>query len=115
MNTAKQEIQVFIQTEQMPEAIELGVLNVLSPKGNLAVNFEYSKTYLQSKNAIVFDPDIELFTGKQFPKNKNNFGFVYDSMPDTWGKTLIKRKFALDSQTHNTPRRTLTDMPIPIF
>jgi serine/threonine-protein kinase HipA len=33
-----------------------------------------------------------LFGGPQYPTNKENFGVFMDSMPDTWGRTLMKRK-----------------------
>jgi serine/threonine-protein kinase HipA len=43
---------------------------------------------------MLFDPEIQWYTGPQHPGEKLNFGAFLDSMPDTWGRTLMKRRAA---------------------
>ena len=59
---------------------------------NDMTSFEYYKNWLKSNQQFLLDPDIQWFTGKQFPNQKENFGIFLDSMPDTWGRTLMKRR-----------------------
>ena len=42
----------------------------------------------------MLDPDIAWFSGAKYPNGKENFGMFTDSMPDTWGRTLMKRRAA---------------------
>ncbi|HBX49933.1 MAG: toxin HipA [Bacteroidetes bacterium RIFOXYA12_FULL_35_11] len=86
----------------------MGVLSAHYGKGRKSFCFEYEPGWLKNKNRIVFDPDIEWYSGTQFPNNKENFGVFLDSMPDTWGRTLMKRRAALESN-EKTGRKILYD------
>jgi serine/threonine-protein kinase HipA len=70
------------------------VLSAHFGKGKKAFSFAYDKEWLKGKEQLLFDPDIEFYSGPQYPTNKENFGIFLDSMPDTWGKTLMKRRAA---------------------
>jgi serine/threonine-protein kinase HipA len=70
----------------------LGVLSAHQAKGRKAFSFEYDKNWLKSKAQRLIDPDIQFYARQQFPNNKENFGIFLDSMPDTWGRTLMKRR-----------------------
>jgi serine/threonine-protein kinase HipA len=72
----------------------IGTLSAHQAKGRKAFSFEYEKDWLQSKEQFLLDPDISWYSGPQFPNNKENFGVFMDSMPDTWGRTLMKRREA---------------------
>jgi hypothetical protein len=39
---------------------------------------------------MLLDPDLGWYSGPQYPNNKDNFGIFLDSMPDTWGRTLLQ-------------------------
>jgi len=41
---------------------------------------------------LLLDPDLGWYSGQQFPNSKDNFGVFLDSMPDSWGKTLMQRR-----------------------
>jgi hypothetical protein len=41
---------------------------------------------------MLLDPDIAWFGGAQYPNQKENFDVFLDSMSDTWGRTLMKRR-----------------------
>ena len=72
----------------------MGKLSAHYGKGKKAFRFEYAKNWLASREQLLIDPDIQFFEGPQYPNNKPNFGVFLDSMPDTWGKTLLKRREA---------------------
>jgi hypothetical protein len=82
----------------MPEPKCIGVLSAQQAKGKKAFSFEYDVNWIRSKEQQLLDPDITWFTGPQYPNGKENFGVFMDSMPDTWGRTLMKRRAALLSK-----------------
>lgn len=70
----------------------IGILSAHQGKGRKAFSFEYDKEWLESYDFLLLDPDIQYFSGPRYPSDKINFGVFVDSMPDTWGRTLMKRK-----------------------
>ena len=92
MNTNKKDIYVYAHWLGMPEAKPIGVLSAHQGKGRKSFSFEYDKGWLQSKEQYLIDPDIGWYSRQQFPAKKDNFGVFMDSMPDTWGRTLMKRR-----------------------
>jgi len=88
------EIYVYAHWQGMPEAKTIGVLAAHYAKGKKAFSFEYDKDWIKSEQQLLLDPDIQFYSGPQYPNNKENFGVFLDSMPDTWGRTLMKRREA---------------------
>lgn len=88
----KFDIYVYAHWKGMPFPKTMGVLSAHFAKGKKAFSFEYDKTWIGSEQRLLLDPDIQFFTGTQFPNKKENFGIFLDSMPDTWGRTLMKRR-----------------------
>ena len=62
------------------------------------------------KNAFLLDPDIGWYAGLQFPGDKENFGIFLDSMPDTWGRTLMKRRAVQKAREEEKTAPTLYDI-----
>lgn len=60
----------------------------------LVVNFQYDPTFLAGKNFFNISPELYETAAIQYPNPKKLFGFMEDSMPDKWGKALIKRKLS---------------------
>jgi len=48
--------------------------------------------WLLHPEKLLLDPDIHWFSGRQYPSGKENFDVIMVSMPDTWGRTLMRRK-----------------------
>lgn len=94
MATDKTDIYIYADWEGMSQPELIGVLSAHQAKGRKAFSFEYDKEWLRSKEQLLIDPDIQFYSGKQFPNEKENFGVFLDSMPDTWGRTLMKRREA---------------------
>ena len=106
MATGKLDIYVYAHWKGMQEPQLIGTLSALYAKGKKAFSFEYDKTWIQSKSQMLLDPDIQFYGGPQYPNNKENFGVFLDSMPDTWGRTLMKRSEA--QQAHEKGERAKT-------
>jgi serine/threonine-protein kinase HipA len=58
----------------------------------LVVNFHYDPIFLTGENFFNISPELYKTAAIQYPNPKELFGFMEDSMPDRWGKALIKRK-----------------------
>lgn len=106
----KFDIYVYAHWVGMPEPHIIGTLSAHFAKGKKAFSFEYDKQWLKSGNQFLLDPDIQLYSGQQFPNGKENFGVFLDSMPDTWGRTLMKRRVAQQAKENNEKAPTLYDI-----
>ncbi|AWM14663.1 toxin HipA [Flavobacterium sediminis] len=110
MSNNKFDIYVYAHWVGMPEPQLIGTLSAHFAKGKKAFSFEYDKQWLKSGNQFLLDPDIQLYSGQQFPNGKENFGVFLDSMPDTWGRTLMKRRVAQQAKEKNEKAPTLYDI-----
>ncbi|MEA3452437.1 MAG: HipA N-terminal domain-containing protein [Bacteroidota bacterium] len=109
MKAKKTNIWVYAHWLGMPEAKCIGLLTSQGGKGKTTFSFEYDENWVKSKEQFILDPDIAWFSGRQFPDKKQNFGIFLDSMPDTWGRTLMKRKAAQIAKEKNEIVRTLLE------
>ncbi|MHB0756246.1 type II toxin-antitoxin system HipA family toxin [Polaribacter sp. M15] len=110
MKTGKLDIYVYAHWKPMQEPELIGILSALYAKGKKAFSFEYDKKWIKSKNQMLLDPDIQFYSGPQYPNNKENFGVFLDSMPDTWGRTLMKRRAAQEAATIGEKAKTLYEI-----
>lgn len=110
MATGKFDIYVFADWVGLKESTLIGILSAHFAKGKKAFSFEYDKDWLKTDAQRLLDPDIDFYSGPQYPANKENFGIFLDSMPDTWGKTLMKRRAAQDGRVNNEKARTLYEI-----
>ncbi len=109
MKTIKTDILVYAHWLGMNEPKLIGILSAQQAKGSKAFSFEYSNDWIQSKEQILLDPDIGWYAGQQYPNGKENFGVFFDSMPDTWGRTLMKRCSAQNAKQDGKPSSILYD------
>lgn len=110
MAANKTDIWVYAHWAGMSAPEPLGILSAHQAKGRKAFSFEYDKNWLRKKGHQLIDPDIQFFPGAQFPNNKENFGIFLDSMPDSWGRTLMKRKAAQQAQEKGEKPKTLYEV-----
>lgn len=110
MSTNKTDIYVYAHWKEMFEPKIIGILSAQQAKGKKAFSFEYDKEWLKSEQKFILDPDIQLYGGPQYPNQKENFGIFLDSMPDTWGRTLMKRREAQSARENNEKPKTLYDI-----
>lgn len=110
MAGGKFDIYVFADWDGLESPRLIGILSAHFAKGKKAFSFKYDKHWLKTDAQRLLDPDIEFYSGPQYPSNKENFGIFLDSMPDTWGKTLMKRRAAQDARVKNEKPRTLYEI-----
>lgn len=106
----KTDIYVYAHWQGMLEPKIIGILSAQQAKGKKAFSFEYNNDWLKSGQKFLLDPDIQLYSGPQYPNLKENFGIFLDSMPDTWGRTLLKRRAAQEAQERGVKASTLYDI-----
>lgn len=73
------------------EDILVGQLGAVKER-KLVISFQYDLAFLASKNFFNISPELYEGAAIQYPHPKGLFGFMEGSMPDRWGKALIKRK-----------------------
>ena len=108
---ANTSIYVYAHWQGMKDPVEIGVLTAQQARGKKAFGFAYHKEWLDAFKPLVLDPDLSNYPGPQYPtNNKENFGVFQDAMPDTWGRTLMKRREAQLAREGNRPIRTLYEL-----
>ena len=110
MALSKTAIYVYAHWLGMQEPKLIGILSAQQAKGKKAFSFEYDTAWLKTGQKFLLDPDISLFSGTQYPNQKDTFGIFLDSMPDTWGRTLMKRRAAQWARENNIKTPTLYDI-----
>jgi serine/threonine-protein kinase HipA len=110
MNTGKSNILVYIHWTGMEQPRRIGILSVQHGKGRQSYSFEYDNKWINSNEQSILDPDIGWYSGQQFPNRKENFGIFLDSMPDSWGRTLMTRRENLKAREEGRPVRLLKDI-----
>lgn len=106
----KTEIWVYAHWIGMPEPKSIGILSAHQAKAKKAFSFEYDKEWIKSKEQMLLDPEIGWYSGPQFSNKEQNFGIFLDSMPDTWGRTLMKRRAAQKAMEEGRPVPNLYDI-----
>ncbi|KGE12752.1 type II toxin-antitoxin system HipA family toxin [Sphingobacterium deserti] len=104
------DIWVYVHWKDMDEAKCVGILSAQQAKGRKAFSFSYDQHWITSQEQLLLDPDIAWYGGQQYPNGKENFGMFLDSMPDTWGRTLMRRRAAIRSAEEGKSTPILYDM-----
>jgi len=110
MSIDKTDIYVYAHWAGMTKPEVIGVLSAHQGKGRKSFSFKYDEEWLKGKNLFLLDPDIGLYSGPQFPLLKENFGVFLDSMPDTWGRTLMRKRAAQLARSQGKTAPVLHDM-----
>ena len=92
MAGGKTDIWVYADWMGMDQPKCIGIFSAHQGKGRKAFSFAYDREWVHSQEQLMLDPDIGWYSGDQFPVGKENFGIILDSMPDRWGRTLMKRR-----------------------
>ncbi|KAA6440379.1 type II toxin-antitoxin system HipA family toxin [Dyadobacter flavalbus] len=88
----------------------IGTLSAQQAKGRKSFSFTYNGGWIASHEQFLLDPDIAWFGGAQYPNQKENFGVFLDSMPDNWGRTLMKRRASILAKQNGKQASTLYDI-----
>ncbi len=88
----------------------MGTLFAEMSKNRRVYSFELDTGFLKNNKPFYLDPDISWTAGRQYPNGKTIFGFISDSMPDTWGRMLLKRKEAIEARQNKQKAKPLHDL-----
>jgi serine/threonine-protein kinase HipA len=108
MANIEKTIYVYYDRKDFPAL--MGWLYVSESRGKEMFSFEYNNDWLRNADTgFVFDPDLQLYEGRQYALDKPLFGVFSDSCPDRWGRLLMKRKEAMLAREENRKPRALTE------
>ncbi|MBQ7631195.1 MAG: HipA domain-containing protein [Paludibacteraceae bacterium] len=94
--TTTRSIYVYFDDAYTATPQLIGVLTAQLLRGKEVFSFEFADEWLHDSRCKQLDPDLQLFTGRQYlPDNKSNFGLFLDSSPDRWGRVLLDRRESL--------------------
>ena len=103
-------VQVWLDLERFEQPVLMGTLHCQTSGTGEIFSFEYGREWLDREEAFVFDPDLALVTGQQYPApQRGNFGIFLDSSPDRWGRMLMQRRENLRARREQRRPRTLTE------
>jgi serine/threonine-protein kinase HipA len=90
------EILVYADWSGVTKTTQVGTLTATIARGKEIFSFEYTQEWLELPQAQMLDPDLQLYSGRQYLNDdKPNFGMFLDSSPDRWGRVLMKRREAI--------------------
>jgi serine/threonine-protein kinase HipA len=110
MDKLKADIWVYAHWAGMPEPKCIGILSAYFGKGRKSFSFEYDNGWISSQEQLLLDPNLKWYSGPQFPGDKENFGVFLDSMPDSWGRTLMQRREPQRAREEGRAPRILHDI-----
>jgi serine/threonine-protein kinase HipA len=110
MDQSKTDIWVYAHWVGMKDPKCIGILSAHFGKGRKTFSFEYAKDWISSHEQMLLDPDLGWYSGPQYPNNKDNFGIFLDSMPDSWGRTLMQRREPLRAREEGREPGKLHDI-----
>lgn len=101
----EKEILVYADWFMYNEPKLVGKLWFSTIRGKAVYSFEYDKGWIRT--GIAIDPELPLFSGKQYAGENENFGIFKDSSPDRWGELLMKRREILLAKFEKRPPNQL--------
>jgi serine/threonine-protein kinase HipA len=106
----KRNILVYAHWKGLAQPELMGSITAQQLKGQSVFGFEFSSSWLHRAHPTNLDSDLSFFKGMQYPIHKQLFGIFSDSMPDTWGRTLMRRRNALKSSDVAQPTPALSEI-----
>ncbi len=116
--STRREIYVYADWKEVNGPTLMGVLRSELLRGKEVFSFEYEHEWLQRGFAQVLDPELDLYSGLHFLKDgKANFGTFLDSLPDRWGRMLMRRREAALARKEGRRERNLyeTDYLLGVY
>jgi len=99
-------IEVYI--DAYGERHKVGILRRHAGAARERVTYEHDADWIKSPAAFQFDQTLPLRGGTLHPgANKVMFGTLGDSAPDTWGRSLMRRRERREAERESRQARTL--------
>lgn len=96
----KRIVQVYFDAN-LCKPILVGSLSIESSHGHEKYFFEYSQDLLKHPWSFCLNPQLEWFSGKQSLDSFHAVDVFLDSVPDHWGRALLKRREELKAEKEN--------------
>ena len=111
MRTSAQHIVlVYADWQWLGGSRLMGRLFVTPARGKEVFSFEYDTQWLKDGLAQTLDPALQFYRGQQYLTPEiPNFGLFLDSSPDRWGRTLMKRREAIEARAAGRPEKVLRE------
>ncbi len=91
--TTKQKVIYAYDDFSFDEPMLIGTLYVDVLRGVESYSFEYNSQWLKETNlTVLLDPELSLYTGRQYVAKKTIFGIFADASPDRWGRILMNKR-----------------------
>lgn len=87
----------------------IGELTTSRVRNKEHFSFSYDSEWLNSPLALPIDPELQLFSGRQFSTD-NNFRVFLDSCPDRWGRLIMKRREAVLAKQEKRQAKHLNEI-----
>lgn len=103
------EIEVFLALDNRD--IRVGTIFREPSRASEMVAFEYHPTWLDSSSALSLEPALKIREGRIDRRHdKEIFGSLGDSAPDTWGRQLMQRVHRRQAKQTSTRLKTLREV-----
>lgn len=104
----KTSLWVYADLDWEDVPVLVGELTREQVRGNENYSFEFDKKWLETNIRFTLSADLSNYPGIQFSLQNELFGCFADSLPDRWGRTLMKRKEQIMAKLENRPVHELT-------
>jgi len=86
----------------------IGLMRRHASRARQSVTFEYDQQWIKDADSFSIDPSLPVGPGTfRPPANQEMFGTLGDSAPDTWGRTLMRRRERRSADREGRAVRTL--------
>lgn len=88
----------------------VGTLHRTPSRDRETVSFEYHEGWLEHKERFALEPALAVGRGRFYPdQEREMFGAIGDSAPDTWGRQLMRRRERRRAEAEGRAARTLLE------
>ena len=90
-----QSIHVYLDSPSASASLNVGALQIEHVKGHEIFTFQFSEEALSHPHINLLFPNVAVSSGYFHLSNTENaalFKMLTDSMPERWGKVLLKKK-----------------------
>lgn len=100
------DVEVFLDWQS--QCRRIGIMRRHDGRARQSVTFEYDQDWIRDEARFSIDPTLPVGPGTfRPPAGQEMFGTLGDSAPDTWGRTLMRRKERRAAEREGRAIRTL--------
>lgn len=104
-------ILVYADFDWLQQIELVGELSMDSIRGGETYGFRFDPNWLKNHADVLLSDDINNYVGMQYTQQgKDIFGCFSDSLPDSWGRTLVLRREQILAEEEKRPVRRLSSM-----